>query len=108
MSTGTTVINRTLRQLLSGTVEQKNKLSASINATTTSVVATYDLDGLRPGSVFEIDSEMFYVWASTSGSKTLTVERGFNGTTAASHSAGALITVNPRFPRAQILEALND
>lgn len=108
MSTGTTVINRTLRQLLSGTVEQKNKLSAGINATTTSVVATYDLDGLRPGTVFEIDSEMMYVWSSTTGSKTLTVERGFNGTTAATHSAGAIITVNPRFPRAQILEALND
>lgn len=108
MSTGTTVINRTLRQLLSGTVEQKNKLSATINATTTSVVTTYDLDGLRPGAVFEVDNEMMYVWASTSGSKTVTVERGFNGTTAAAHTAGALITVNPRFPRAQILEALND
>lgn len=108
MSTGTTVINRTLRQLLSGTVEQKNKLSATINATTTSVVTTYDLDGLRPGAVFEVDNEMMYVWSSTSGSKTVTVERGFNGTTAAAHTAGALITVNPRFPRAQILEALND
>lgn len=108
MSTGTTVINRTLRQLLSGTVEQRNKLSVALNATTTSVVASYDLDGLRPGAVFEIDSEMFYVWEANTGTKTVTVERGFNGSTAAAHQSGAIITVNPRFPRSQVFEALND
>lgn len=108
MSTGTTVINRTLRQLLSGTVEQRNKLSAGISASATTVVMSYDLDGIRKGQVFEIDSELFYVWEATAGTKTLTVERGFNGTTAATHSAGAIVTVNPRFPRAQILEAIND
>lgn len=108
MATGTAVINRTLRQLLSGTVEQRNKLSVALNATATSVVTTYDLDGLRAGSVFEIDSELFYVWEANAGTKTLTVERGFNGTTAATHSAAAIITVNPRFPRAQVFEAVND
>ena len=108
MSTGTQVINRTVRQLLSGTVERRNKLAANLTASATSVVLSYDLDGLRAGSVFEIDSELFYVWEAVSGTKTLTVERGFNGTTAAAHTANAIVTVNPRFPRAQILEALND
>lgn len=108
MATGTAVINRTLRQLLSGTVEQRNKLAANLTLSATTVTVTYDVAGLRAGSVFEIDTEMFYVWDVNSGSKTLTVERGFNGTTAATHTAGAVITVNPRFPRAQILEALND
>jgi hypothetical protein len=108
MSTGTQVINRTVRQLLSGTVERRNKLATNLTTSATSVVLSYDLDGLRPGSVFEIDSELFYVWEAVSGTKTLTVERGFNGTTAATHTANAIVTVNPRFPRAQILEALND
>lgn len=108
MSTGSAVINRTLRQLLSGTVEQKNKLSSALNASATSVQCLFDLSGLRAGQVFEIDSELFYIWAADTGSKTLTVERGFNGTTAATHNANALITLSPRFPRAQILEALND
>jgi hypothetical protein len=49
-----------------------------------------------------------YIWATDSGTKTITVERGFNGTTAASHTADAGITVSPRFPRSQILEAVND
>lgn len=108
MSTGTVVINRTLRQLLSGTVEQKNKLAAALTVSATSVPMLYDLDGLRAGSVFEIDSELFYVWEANTGTKTLTVERGWNGSVPAAHSNGAIVTLNPRFPRSQIFEALND
>jgi hypothetical protein len=108
MTTAATIINKTLRQLLSGTVEARNKLTSTINSSATSVVCTYAIEGLRAGQMFEIDSEVFYIWAADSPSKTLTVERGFNGTTAASHTAGALLTVNPRFPRAQVLEAIND
>jgi len=108
MTTAATVIDRTLRQLLSGTVEPRNKLSSSINSSVTSVTTTYPLEGLRAGQVCEIDSELMYIWATDSGTKTMTVERGFNGTTAASHTADAIITVSPRFPRSQVLEAIND
>jgi hypothetical protein len=108
MTTAATVIDRTLRQLLSGTVEPRNKLASSINSSATSVVTTYPLEGLRAGQVCEIDAELMYIWATDSGTKTLTVQRGFNGTTAASHTADAIITVSPRFPRAQVLEAVND
>jgi len=108
MTTAATVIDRTLRQLLSGTVEPRNKLASSINSSATSVVTTYPLEGLRAGQVCEIDSELMYIWATDSGTKTMTVERGFNGTTAAAHTADAGITVSPRFPRSQILEAVND
>jgi len=108
VTTAATVIDRTLRQLLSGTVEPRNKLSSTINSSATSVVTTYALEGLRQGQTFEIDSELFYIWEADNGTKTLTVERGYAGTTAASHSAGALIKTSPRFPRAQLLEAIND
>lgn len=108
MTTAATVIDRTLRQLLSGTVEPRNKLASSINSSATSVIATYALEGLRAGQVCEIDSELMYIWATDSATKTMTVERGFNGTTAASHTADAIITVSPRFPRSQVLEAVND
>ena len=46
MATGTTVINRVLRQLLSGTVEQRNKLAANVTASGTSVSVSYDVAGL--------------------------------------------------------------
>lgn len=107
MTTVATILNRASRQMLAGVVEERNKLSASVNSSATSVVATYALGGLRAGSVFEIDSELLYVWEADSATKTLTVERGYAGSTAAAHSSGALITVNPRFPRAQMFDALN-
>jgi len=108
MSTVASIINKTQRQLLSGTVEERNKLSATINSSATTLGTTYDLDGLRRGTVFEIDSELFYVWDVSTSGKTVDMERAFSGTTAASHTAGAIITVNPRFPRNQILESIND
>ena len=108
MTTAATVIDRTLRQLLSGTVEARNKLASTIDASATTVVATYPLEGLRAGQILEIDSELMYIWTADTGTKNMVVERGYNGTTAAAHTANALIKVNPRFPRAQVLEAMND
>lgn len=108
MTTAATVIDRTLRQLLSGTIEARNKLASSVDSSTTSVVVSYALEGLRAGQVCEIDSELMYIWAADTGTKTITVQRGFNGTTPASHTSGAIVTVNPRFPRSQMLEAVND
>lgn len=108
MSTVAQLINRTQRQLLSGIVEQRNKLSSTITAAGTSVTTTYALDSLRAGQTFEIEAELFYIWAADAATQTLTVERGWNGTTAAAHTAAAVITVNPRFPRSQIFEAFND
>jgi hypothetical protein len=93
--------------MLAGVVEERNKLATSLDSSTTSVVLSYDLGGLRTGSVFEIESELFYIWESNTATKTLTVERGYAGTTAASHASGTLVTLSPRFPRAQMLDALN-
>ena len=89
-------------------MEARNKLASTITDSDTSVVCTYAVEGLRAGQVFEIDSEVFYIWAANVSTQTLTVQRGFNGTTAAAHTSGALLTVAPRFPRAQVLEAIND
>ena len=108
MTTTAVVIDRTLRQLLSGTVEARNKLTTTLTSVSTSVVVDYPLEGLRAGQVCEIDSELMYIWATDVPTKTLTVQRGFNNSTAAAHTAGAVITVNPRFPRAQVLESIND
>lgn len=107
MSTANALLERVNRQLLSGTIEEQNKLFASIDSDDTSLVMSYDLAGLRAGVVFEIDSELFYIWEATSGSKAVTVERGYGGTTAVSHSSGSIVKLNPRFPKAQMLEALN-
>lgn len=107
MTTAATILNRASRQLLSGVIEERNKLAATINSTDTTVTCTYDLGGLRTGGVFQLGTELLYIWDAVPASKTLTVERGYAGTTAASHTSGAVLTLNPRFPRAQMLDALN-
>lgn len=108
MTTAATVIDRTLRQLLSGTVEPRNKLASSISSSATSITVSYPLEGLRAAQICEIGNELMYVWSVDSGTKTAIVERGFNGSTAAAHSAGDIVIINPRFPRSQMLEAIND
>ena len=108
MSTVSQILTRAQRQLMSGTIEARNKLSASLSATATSVSLTYDLNSIREGAVIQVDSELMYVWEVGAGTKTATVERGFNGTTAVSHTSNSVVIVNPKFPRAQLLEALND
>ena len=107
MSTAGAVLTRASRQLLSGTVEERNKLATTVTSSDTSIVLSYDLGGFREGSVIEIESELMYVWETATATKTLIVQRGYDGTTAVAHTAGVLATVNPRFPRQQMLDALN-
>ena len=102
------VIDKVVRQLLSGVTEERNKLASAVNATATSLTLTYAPDGIRKGTTIEAGTEEMYVWDVNIPSKVLTVERGYNGTTAISHSTGRIITNNPRFPRSQVLEAIND
>ena len=107
MTTAGQLIDRVVSGLLAGTVEERNKVASPVGASDTTMTMLYPLGGLRDGSVFELDNEQMYVWSSNSSSKTLTVERGFNGTTAASHDTGAIATVSPRFPRSSVLNQLN-
>jgi hypothetical protein len=107
MTTAANVIDRTLRQLLSGTVEPRNKLASTLDSTSTSVTVSFAIEGLRAGQVCEIESELMYIWSTDAGTKTLTVQRGFSGTTATTHAADSIVTSSPRFPRAQILELIN-
>lgn len=108
MSTAATIINHARRHLLSGTIEERDKLAVTVTAGATDIVLTYMPSGFREGNVFEIGSELCYVWVAATGTKTLTVERGYGGTTAAAHTAGDIITLNPRFPRAHLLDAVNN
>jgi hypothetical protein len=92
---------------MSGTVEERNKTVGALTATATSVTFQYDIGGMRQGGVIQIDSELMYIWEVASGAKTVTVERAWNGTTAAAHVASSVATIDPKFPRAQVIEAIN-
>jgi hypothetical protein len=66
--------------------------------------------GISAG-VIEIDSEQMYVSGVDNSSNTITLTsfgRGYNGTTAVAHNAGAKITSRPKFPRSDIFQWLNE
>ncbi|MFT3746148.1 MAG: MBG domain-containing protein [Pyrinomonadaceae bacterium] len=68
------------------------------NATTTITIAGPTFTGqptFDSGQVIQIDNEQMLVTAASAGSFTMTVTRGANGTTAATHANGA--AVNPAF-----------
>jgi len=107
VTTAGQLIDRVNSELLAGTVEERNKLAASTDASQTDIEMTYSLGSLRENTVFQIGTELFYVWEVNTTSKTATVERGYGGTTAATHTLGDIVTVNPRFPRQSVLNNLN-
>lgn len=83
-----------------------SRLSANIDASTQAIT----LVGNNPAqsSVLTIDSEDILVITS-SGLSTSVAVRGYNSTTAASHTAAtALVYHNARFPDWKILRAMND
>lgn len=85
-------------------------LSGAITAsdTTLSVATT---DNFAKG-IIEIDDELIWVDLYNKSNATLNVApgfgRGYNGTTAAPHSANAQVTLSPTFPRVIIKQAIND
>ncbi|MGK5530862.1 phage adaptor protein [Streptomyces sp. URMC 129] len=104
-----------VRQQLLGyalTQETVSALSADMTASAaTFTVDTADVRNIGRG-VVEIDDELVLVrsYDSTTGAVTVmggVNGRGYQGTTAASHSANALITSAPAFPRARVKEAIN-
>ena len=107
MTTAGQLIDRVNSELLAGTVEERNKLAASTDSSQTDIEMTYSLGSLRDNTVFQIGTELMYVWEVNTTSKTATVDRGYGGTTAAAHTIGDIVTVSPRFPRHQILNGLN-
>lgn len=83
-----------------------NVLNGAVNDTVTTVTLTYDLAGAGVGSVLEVDDEQMYVVAVSTLDRT--VIRGWGTSTAASHSDGAIIKVNPRFRRSDVIASMSE
>jgi hypothetical protein len=108
VTTSTDLVQETIRYLYSGSRDPYNKLSNDLNAVEDTVVLTYELGAARAGAVLSVDLELMYVWdVVDEAGKILTVERGYLGSTAATHSTGAFVTINPKFSQFAILAAIN-
>ncbi len=63
---------------------------------------------LGNGAIVEVDQELMLVTAANTSTRTLTVSRGYAGTTAATHADETNIFINPTFPRKSVFDALAD
>lgn len=107
MTTAAQCVERVRRDwLLTGHRESRNRLDGAVDASQTTVTLEYEAKGAAVGARLSLDYEECGVWA-VSG-KTLTVQRGDDGTTAATHADNLVVLVNSEFSPARVLQAVND
>ena len=63
---------------------------------------------LGNGAIVEVDQELMLVTAANTSTRTLTVSRGYAGTTAATHADNTNVFINPTFPRKSVFDAVAD
>lgn len=115
MTTFDGLLARIRQQVMGYTKDQASyaELAVAMSATDTAfTVDTDSVDDISRG-LTEIDEELVLVKKYDRGSGVVSVMaglsgRGMEGTVAASHAAGALITASPKYPRARIREAINN
>ena len=89
-------------------------LTSGIDASATTIPYDGDLfsveeeDALDAGAIIEIGQEIMYSKELNTVTNEITVTRGARGTTAASHSLGAIIKIAPPFPRINVFNAVKD
>jgi hypothetical protein len=105
MPTAADLVQETRAHLLSGSRQEYAQLAEDLDAVETAIDITGSLGGVQRGAVISIDLELMYVF-SVAG-LVATVKRGYLGSTAAVHTNGAMIEVNPTWSDFQILRSLN-
>lgn len=107
MTTAQNLIDETHRYLLPTAREAINTLNGSHTSSTTTITFNHDIPNITAGVTIAVDLELMYVWTVTPASKQATVQRGMQGSTAATHADGALATISPRFSNFSTLQAIN-
>lgn len=100
---------REVLRYLGGRSDKRNRVNEIALAADTTIVFEFDLNGIAAGATLEMpDGEQAYVWSVDTGTKTATVSRGQNGTTAEDLAVGDVVFVQPRFTVADIKARLQD
>jgi hypothetical protein len=116
-TTLTNMIDEVLVNLAGYTFQQDRStyIKTAVSTTTSSVASPTILslgstDSVGKG-IIEIDEELLWVDSYDRVANTATISpygRGYLGTTAATHSAEAKVTISPTFPRFSVKRAIND
>lgn len=100
------LIHSARRWLQSSGRGEHNKVTGSLTDSATTATLTYTPISVGPNAVLGVDLEEILVWANT-GTSITAMQRGWGGSTAAAHAAGALVEVNPLFSSWRIFNELN-
>lgn len=107
VTTVSQLIEETRRLIYGSQRMSQNRLAGTgMTNSTPTLTLEFDVQDAVRGSILAIDDELMWVITSDPSSKLVTVMRGHLGTTAATHAVGAIIEVNPRFPRIYIKRTL--
>jgi len=98
------VINRVVRHFQY--LDPQEVLQVAIDTDDTGVMVGESYR-VGKGSILEIDTELLFITEWDQTNKIATVIRGWMGTTVTSHSLSAMITVNPRVLRSDVLDLFN-
>lgn len=105
------LVDEVLLNLSGYTLRQDRTTHLTGNITTASTTLNLaSVSNIGKGLV-EIDEELLWIDSYDRISSTATIPpygRGYNGTTAASHTANTKVTIAPTFPRATVKKAIND
>lgn len=116
MAAVSTLVDRIYRDFLNkpDDLSAFSRLDGAINDSVTSLTyesglfSSEEENLLGNGALVEVDQEIMLVTAANTSTRTLTVARGYSGTTAASHNDKANIFINPTFPRKSVFDAVAD
>jgi hypothetical protein len=108
MTTAQDLVNECRRHIDAGRQDEHNVLSATITSGATTFIPTYALGGIQKNKIVAMELELMLVINVDATTSTVTVVRGYLGSTAASHASGTLITVSPVVSDYQIFQALNE
>lgn len=71
------------------------------------IIGVTDSSAVSRG-IIEIDEEILYVQSNNNGVLTIApFGRGYKGTAATTHTAGAMVSISPTFPRSTVSRAIN-
>ena len=116
MAAVSTLIDRIYRDFLNkpDDLSAFSRLDGGINNSVTSLTyesglfSSEEENLLGNGALVEIGQELMLVTAANTSTRTLTVSRGYAGTTAATQADKTNIFINPTFPRKSVYDAVSD
>lgn len=111
MSTFSQMTDEVSRKLSGFTLRQEKQAALSSTITSSDLSISISSTNNIATGIIQIDDELIYVDSYNKTTGILTIPsygRGYNGTTAAAHTAGVKVVITPTFPNFDIKTAIND